>query len=137
MLLLLVCAPKPAAACEPIIRGHRAEFKDSSMVFAGTVLAIRGSETELHEVVFKVDRRWKGNGSGEQVVASEGLASCGAIAFEVGRQYVVYAREAESGSGYKGVVIPGFSRSGPLPGDALESRQRESAWFRFRSRLPF
>jgi hypothetical protein len=96
LFLLLNCAVGLACTCAPPKPVAQA-LEDASAVFSGKVLKIkrvkRGEQAELAdvEVVFAINRSWKGAKQRTlSVFTSSQSAACG-YGFKKGRTYLVYA----------------------------------------------
>lgn len=95
---------QPAYACEAIPAGPPLEeLEKSASVFSGKVVEIRrgtmGSESELHVVLFEVDRYWKSLDTNDDytrlVVFTQPSGDVCGYEFEEGEEYLVYTWSQE------------------------------------------
>lgn len=109
---LLLCLPNVAAACScalpPLSKTEKQliklERKKSQAVFSGEVTEIiipklpSGEESWTAEVRFKVLQTWKGTKSATVTVFTANVCCICGYKFEVGEQYLVYARGSKKDS---------------------------------------
>jgi len=97
VFVLVAAASSYACTCAPS-QSATAELKRAAAVFSGKVLEIKRHKEAANlfegvEVIFVVDRDWKGvEGTTVSVFTSSWGASCG-YGFKAGRTYLVYAYE--------------------------------------------
>ncbi len=155
---ILLISANAVYPCSCLHVSHRQEFRQTPVVFAGSVTNITEDTTyvppqmkdakisdelraRLQEsinsrkrylVTFKVDNRFKGV-SGQKIslyaFSSDGL--CSAPGFVEGEKYLVYAYR-EKNDLYAGGLC---SRTGKLEDRSEEYKELRSFWFRFRTRL--
>lgn len=155
---ILLFSANAAYPCSCLHVSHRQEFRQTPVVFAGSVTNIKEDTTYVppqlkdakisdevrarlqesinsrkrYRVTFKVDNRFKGvSGQGMSLYAFSSDSFCSPPGFIEGEKYLVYAYREENDLFAGGLC----SRTGKLKGRSKEYKELKSFWFRFRSRL--
>ncbi len=95
MLGVLMAAPAPSSACTcgpDYPPTPQEEFEQSTAVFTGRVLSIEPLPFGAADVEIQVYLGWKGITGSRMVVYNDSGSMCGYEYFEVGGEYLVYAR---------------------------------------------
>jgi hypothetical protein len=93
-LLVTLALPARGHACSCMAQTVEAAIEEAAAIFEGRVAAIEPGEGGLH-VRFDVVQTWRAADSEHvEVITAADSAACG-YAFEVGRSYLVYARDAD------------------------------------------
>jgi hypothetical protein len=116
VLGLIILAAHAAYGCECEPPSQPKAYRRAAAVFVGKVIEVRDSNVPIVKgsdysvaVKFRVSRYWKGSGEPELTVHTEqSVLSCNQFKFQVGEEYLVYARGKEL------IVFAGCSRSAPL-----------------------
>jgi hypothetical protein len=118
--------------CECETPSQSKAFRKASAVFVGKVIDIRDSNVSIVEgsnysvaVTFEVSQYWKGTRNLQLTIHTEqGALSCNPFKFELGKEYLVYAREKQF------IVWIGCSRSLPLSAtpDATQELNALGKW---------
>jgi hypothetical protein len=98
--LLLTDVSRPSYACSCAQRLPEERFDSAAAIFAGQVVD-KNQISGGYEVIFKIDRYWKGLSENDKVVAiwtSSSSASCG-YEFQEGEEYLTYASRGDSSLG--------------------------------------
>lgn len=148
-LLILSAQNAYSCTCEQIT--HRKEFRQSDVVFAGTVIDVTEDtsyvppklkvssalqkiidSTKRFVVRFKVEKKFKGvEGQEVQVDAFRSDFGCSGMVFGIGESYLIYADRTE-GSLTGGNIC---SRTRKLDRISKEYKELNSFWFRLSSRV--
>lgn len=132
--LLLPLAPARASACSCMAQTVEDAIAASAAIFEGRVASIERRDDGLH-VRFDVVQTWRAaNAEHVEVITPADSAACG-FPFEVGRSYLVYARDAEGAlhaglcSRTRAMEEAGDDRavlgSGTIPVDVTDDPERE------------
>ena len=143
LLLLTSLTPADVSACTCNIYSLQKTFRESKVVFIGTVVSSTfDSVTDQeclpmpYEITLSVDKAWKGPKHGKVVVRTDqGESGCGGVRFMVGEQYLVYAYRCgdvlDASTGCSRIRV--MNRLDEET--KQEMKQLDSWWFRMRARL--
>jgi hypothetical protein len=148
---LLILGATLAYPCSCLQISHRKEFRSVDAIFSGQVIEITRDDTykppklkvspylqklvdstKRYIVRFKVEQKFKGVGGKEiSLNTYQGDMPCLGMTFTEGERYLIYAYCKEGG-----FDADLCSRTRALDKTSKEYRELNSAWFRFKARLP-